>query len=63
MYHPYCHSPSALTEYLKQKLRHQRAKRLGRCYALTGHSSRREVSLSGVGSGLSALATCDADMW
>ena len=29
-YHPYCHSPSALTEYLKQKLRHQRAKRLGR---------------------------------
>ena len=30
MYHPYCHSPSALTEYLKQKLHHQRAKRLGR---------------------------------
>ena len=30
MYHPYCHSPSALTEYLKQKLRAQRAKRLGR---------------------------------
>ena len=30
MYHPYCQSPSALTEYLKQKLRHQRAKRLGR---------------------------------
>ena len=29
-YHPYCHSPSALTEYLKQKFRHQRAKRLGR---------------------------------
>ena len=29
-YHPYCHSPSALTEYLKQKLRHQRAKHLGR---------------------------------
>ena len=29
-YHPYCHSPSALTEYLKQKLRLQRAKRLGR---------------------------------
>ena len=29
-YHPYCHSPSALTEYLKQKLRHQRAKCLGR---------------------------------
>ena len=28
-YHPYSHSPSALTEYLKQKLRHQRAKRLG----------------------------------
>ena len=28
-YHPYCHSPSALTEYLKQKLHHQRAKRLG----------------------------------
>ena len=28
-YHPYCHSPSALTEYLKQKLRHQRAKCLG----------------------------------
>ena len=30
MYHPYCHSPSALTEYLKQRLRHQRAKCLGR---------------------------------
>ena len=30
MYHPYCHSPSALTEYLKQKLHHQRAKHLGR---------------------------------
>ena len=30
MYHPYCQSPSALTEYLKQKLRHQRAKHLGR---------------------------------
>ena len=29
-YHPYCHSPSALTEYLKQRLRLQRAKRLGR---------------------------------
>ena len=28
-YHPYCHSPSALTEYLKQRLRLQRAKRLG----------------------------------
>ena len=33
------------------------------CYAQTGHSPQREVSLSGVGSGLSALATCDADMW
>ena len=30
MYHPYCHSPSALTEYLKKRLRLQRAKRLGR---------------------------------
>ena len=29
-YHPYCHSPSALTEYLKQRLHHQRAKCLGR---------------------------------
>ena len=29
-YHPYSHSPSALTEYLKQKLHLQRAKRLGR---------------------------------
>ena len=28
-YHPYCQSPSTLTKYLKQKLRHQRAKRLG----------------------------------
>ena len=28
MYHPYCHSPSALTEYLKAKLCTQRAKRL-----------------------------------
>ena len=25
-YHPYCHSPGALTEYLKDKLRRQRAK-------------------------------------
>ena len=30
MYHPYCHSLSALTEYLKQKLCLQWAKRLGR---------------------------------
>ena len=29
MYYPYCHSPSALTGYLKQKLCHQQAKRLG----------------------------------
>ena len=29
-YHLCCHSPSALTEYLKQKLCHQRAKHLGR---------------------------------
>ena len=29
MYHPYSHSPSALTEYLKQKLCHQWAKHLG----------------------------------
>ena len=28
-YHPYCHSLSALTEYLKQKLHLQRAKQLG----------------------------------
>ena len=28
-YHPYCHNPSAPTEYLKQKLHHQRAKHLG----------------------------------
>ena len=27
-YHPYCHSLSALTEYLKAKLRSQRTKRL-----------------------------------
>ena len=33
------------------------------CYAWTGRSSRQEVSLSGVGSVLSALATCDADVW
>ena len=33
------------------------------CYARTGRSSRREVSLSGVCSGLFALATCDASMW
>ena len=32
-YHPYCHSPSALTEYLKQKLHAQRAKRLGRSHS------------------------------
>ena len=30
MCHPYCQSPSALTEYLKQKLRQQQAKCLGR---------------------------------
>ena len=29
-YHPYCHSPSTLTEYLKHRLCLQRAKRLGR---------------------------------
>ena len=29
MYHPYCHSPSALTEYLKQKLHYQWVKCLG----------------------------------
>ena len=29
-YHPYCHSLSALTEYLKQKLHHQWVKWLGR---------------------------------
>jgi hypothetical protein len=34
-----------------------------RCYAQTGRLSRLEVSWSGVGSVLSALATCDADMW
>ena len=33
------------------------------CYALTGHSPRPEVSWSGIISGSSALATCDADMW
>ena len=33
------------------------------CYARTGRLSRLEVSWSGVGSVLSALATCDADMW
>ena len=26
MYHPYAHSPSALTEYLRQKLHSQQAK-------------------------------------
>ena len=30
MYHPYCHSPSALTKYLKAKLRAQHAKHLSR---------------------------------
>ena len=29
-YHPYCHSPGALTEYLKEKLHQQQAKRLSR---------------------------------
>ena len=33
------------------------------CYALTGCSPQPEVSWSGVGSALSALATRDADMW
>ena len=32
-YHPYCHSPSALTEYLKDNLHVQRAKRLGRSHS------------------------------
>ena len=31
-YHPYAQSPSALTEYLKHKLRLQRAKRLSRSH-------------------------------
>ena len=35
----------------------------GECYTLTGRSPRPEVSWSGIGSLLSALATCDADMW
>ena len=33
------------------------------CYARTGRSSQREISWSGIGSGTSALATCDAGMW
>ena len=33
------------------------------CYALTGCLLQLEVSWSGVGSGLFALATCDAGMW
>ena len=32
-YHPYAHEPSALTEYLKQKLRSQRAKHLSRSHS------------------------------
>ena len=32
MYHPYTHEPSALTEYLKQKLHLQRAKHLSRSH-------------------------------
>ena len=32
-YHPYCQSPSALTEYLKQRLRAQRAKQLGHSHS------------------------------
>ena len=31
-YHPYAHKPSALTEYLKQKLRAQHAKHLSRSH-------------------------------
>ena len=62
-YHPYTQSLSALTEYLRQKLHLQRAKRLSR-----NHSAQVEQSVplkhnSGIGSGLSALATCNADMW
>ena len=33
LYHPYCHKPSALTEYLKEKLRKQHAKRLSRSHS------------------------------
>ena len=33
------------------------------CYAWTRCSPQLEVSWSGINSGLSALATCDADMW
>ena len=35
----------------------------GVCYALAERSPWLEVSWCGIGSGLSALATCDADMW
>ena len=37
--------------------------KLAKCYAQTRHSSQREVSVSGVSSGLSALATCITGMW
>ena len=47
----------------RQRLQDARACNRVLCYTLTGRSSRREVSLSGVGSGLSALATCNAGMW
>ena len=47
----------------QQRLQDARACNRVLCYTLTGCSSRREVSLSGVGSGLSALATCNAGMW
>ena len=71
MYHPYCHSPSALTEYLKQKLCHQRAKRLGHSLPAqvepnvllehNTHASSPRVAcwpLPGLCTGLCTLALC-----
>ena len=47
LYHPYQHSPSALTEYLKGKLRKQRAKQLSRSHQLTSsEASGSDVTLT-----------------
>ena len=54
---------SPLTHFLQGLSSLAGSMHLGACYARTGRSSRREASWSGVVSGTSALATCDADMW
>ena len=49
--------------HIKDNAAHVGGGHMGVCYALIRCLSQLEVSLSGVSSGLSALATCNADMW